>query len=98
MKNNIIIFLVTILFSNLLYAQKTCGADEILKKNLSDNPEKIIENNIDLELSLLQEVKQQRNNNPDYGLDDLYSNTDSTISVLGNTVSSFFTSYPSIAA
>ena len=45
MKNNIIIFLVTILFSNLLYAQKTCGADEILKKNLSDNPEKIIVRN-----------------------------------------------------
>ena len=33
---------MTVLISNLSFAQKTCGADEILKKNLSENPEKVI--------------------------------------------------------
>ena len=60
MKNNIIIFLVTLLFSNLLYAQKTCGADEILKKNLSDNPEKIIVRN-QLENHTHEFIKKYKN-------------------------------------
>ena len=43
MKNYIIIFLATFFISNQSsFAQKTCGADEILKKNLSKNPEKIL--------------------------------------------------------
>jgi len=42
MKNHILLFLFTIIFSGALFAQKTCGADEVLKKNLTENPEKVI--------------------------------------------------------
>ena len=42
MKNHIFIFLFAIILSTMSFAQKTCGADVVLKKNLTENPEKVI--------------------------------------------------------